>query len=109
MGDFWVLEGTTPRFKAPYLYLKGIFGSWKVQISLFTSLSFGLFGSWQPSGGLEFIRSFRKASEDQRVNLPPNLAQLVHSAAYGRSEDSRVWRYFYDLAGNELPLIKGLH
>ena len=27
----WVLEGTTPRFKAPYLYLKGIFGSWKVQ------------------------------------------------------------------------------
>ncbi|XP_040511601.1 oxalate decarboxylase OxdD isoform X1 [Gallus gallus] len=61
----------------------------------------------QPSGGLEFIRSFRKASEDQRVNLPPNLAQLVHSAAYGRSEDSRVWRYFYDLAASPLHPFRG--
>ena len=43
---FWVLEGTTPRFKAPYLYLKGIFGSWKVQRFLLKPPTFIVMGFW---------------------------------------------------------------
>ncbi|XP_065607821.1 uncharacterized protein LOC136058371 [Cyrtonyx montezumae] len=54
----------------------------------------------KPRGGLSFIRTFQKAAEDQAVNLPPNLGELVHSADYAQSADDHVWRYFYDLGGS---------
>lgn len=54
---------------------------------------------FQPEGGVNFIRSFHKQKEDQGVNLPPNLADLVMNASYVQSPDSLVWRYFYDLKG----------
>lgn len=54
---------------------------------------------FQPEGGINFIRSFQKQKEDQGVNLPPNLADLVMNANYSQSPDSLVWRYFYDLKG----------
>lgn len=37
--------------------------------------------------------------EDQAVNLPPNLDELVKSADYVQSPDHQVWQYFYDLKG----------
>ncbi|NXG43447.1 LEGB protein, partial [Psilopogon haemacephalus] len=54
----------------------------------------------QPRGGLKFLRSFQKQAEDQAVNLPPNLDQLVHNATYPQSPAHLVWRYFYDLKGS---------
>lgn len=54
---------------------------------------------FQPEGGINFIRTFQKQKEDQGVNLPPNLAELVMNASYTQSPDSLVWRYFYDLKG----------
>ncbi|OXB79124.1 UNVERIFIED_CONTAM: hypothetical protein H355_006000 [Colinus virginianus] len=54
----------------------------------------------KPHGGLSFIRTFQKAAEDQAVNLPPNLGELVHSANYAQSVDEHVWQYFYDLGGS---------
>ncbi|XP_054035244.1 uncharacterized protein LOC128899641 [Dryobates pubescens] len=54
----------------------------------------------QPKGGVKFIRTFQKQAEDQAVNLPPNLEQLVHNATYPQSPDPLVWRYFYDLKGS---------
>uniref|UniRef100_A0A8D0LCB4 Cupin type-1 domain-containing protein n=1 Tax=Sphenodon punctatus TaxID=8508 RepID=A0A8D0LCB4_SPHPU len=57
--------------------------------------------SLKPQGGVQFIRTFQKQSEDQTINLPPNLAELVHNASYGKSPDKLVWRYFYDLKGSK--------
>nr|XP_031548327.1 uncharacterized protein LOC116286089 [Vicugna pacos] len=57
--------------------------------------------SLKPEGGIDFIRTFRKQKEDQGVNLPPNLAELVVNATYVQSADSQVWRYFYDLKGSK--------
>ncbi|XP_052525877.1 uncharacterized protein LOC128074245 [Tympanuchus pallidicinctus] len=61
----------------------------------------------QPIGGVKFIRTFRKFSEAQVVNLPPNLGQLVHSVNYTRSEDSQVWRYLYDLGASPIHPFHG--
>ncbi|KAI4564769.1 hypothetical protein MJG53_015781 [Ovis ammon polii x Ovis aries] len=55
----------------------------------------------QPEGGINFIRTFHKQKEDQGVNLPPNLAELVVNANYSQSPDNFVWRYFYDLKGSK--------
>ncbi|KAG8131235.1 hypothetical protein E2320_017824 [Naja naja] len=56
--------------------------------------------SLKPQGGMAFIRSFQKQAEDQAINLPPNLAELVQSASYNQSADMLVWRYFFDLKGS---------
>lgn len=57
--------------------------------------------SLKPEGGINFIRTFQKQQEDQGVNLPPNLAELVINPSYVQSPDSLVWRYFYDLKGSK--------
>ncbi|NP_001358684.1 legumin J-like [Equus asinus] len=57
--------------------------------------------SLKPEGGINFIRTFHKQEEDQAVNLPPHLAELVMNASYAQSPDSLVWRYFYDLKGSK--------
>lgn len=57
--------------------------------------------SLKPEGGVNFIRTFQNQKEDQGVNLPPNLAELVTNASYTQSPDSHVWRYFYDLKGSK--------
>lgn len=57
--------------------------------------------SLKPEGGIDFIRKFHKQKEDQAVNLPPNLAELVMNASYVQSPDNLVWRYFYDLKGSK--------
>lgn len=54
---------------------------------------------FQPEGGINFIRKFQKQTEDQGVNLPSNLAELVMNASYVQSPDSTVWKYFFDLKG----------
>ncbi|XP_070792083.1 dynactin-associated protein [Pituophis catenifer annectens] len=56
--------------------------------------------SLKPEGGMDFIRSFQKQAEDQAVNLPPNLAELVQNTNYNQSADMLVWRYFFDLKGS---------
>ncbi|XP_066473908.1 dynactin-associated protein [Tiliqua scincoides] len=56
--------------------------------------------SLKPQGGVNFIRTFQKQVEDQAINLPPNLAELVHNANYEQSADTLVWRYFFDLKGS---------
>uniref|UniRef100_A0A669QH34 Cupin type-1 domain-containing protein n=2 Tax=Phasianus colchicus TaxID=9054 RepID=A0A669QH34_PHACC len=61
----------------------------------------------QPSGGVKFIRTFQKFPEAQSVNLPPNLGQLVHSVNYQQSEDTQVWRYFYDLGASPIHPFQG--
>ncbi|NXB97819.1 OXDC decarboxylase, partial [Orthonyx spaldingii] len=63
----------------------------------------------KPEGGVAFIRTFRKPSEDQAINLPPNLAELLHNVSYPQSPDNRVWRFFYDLPGSpEFPFPGGV-
>nr|NP_001362845.2 cupin superfamily member 1 [Felis catus] len=57
--------------------------------------------SLKPEGGINFIRTFHKQKEDQGVNLPPNLAELVINPSYVQSPDSLVWKYFYDLKGSK--------
>nr|XP_048275461.1 uncharacterized protein LOC125390476 [Myodes glareolus] len=57
--------------------------------------------SLKPEGGINFIRRFQKQTEDQGVNLPSNLAELVMDASYIQSPDSIVWRYFFDLKGSK--------
>ncbi|KAM6230507.1 dynactin-associated protein [Porphyrio hochstetteri] len=63
----------------------------------------------KPQGGVNFIRTFQKQAEDQAVNLPPNLHQLVQNATYVQSPDTLVWRYFYNLKGSaKFPFPGGL-
>ncbi|XP_073925629.1 uncharacterized protein [Castor canadensis] len=57
--------------------------------------------SLKPEGGINFIRKFQQQTEDQGVNLPPNLAELVTNASYVQSPDNLVWRYFFDLKGSK--------
>ncbi|XP_051627774.1 uncharacterized protein LOC127478674 isoform X2 [Manacus candei] len=57
----------------------------------------------QPEGGVKFIRTFRRPGEDQAVNLPENLDELVQNSSYSQSPDPLVWRYFYDLQGRRDP------
>ncbi|XP_075345227.1 dynactin-associated protein isoform X2 [Mycteria americana] len=54
----------------------------------------------KPQGGVNFIRTFKKQVEDQAINLPPNLNELVQNATYVQSPDNLVWRYFYNLKGS---------
>lgn len=65
-----------------------------------------IFYVFQPEGGVNFIRTFHKQKEDQGVNLPPNLAELVINPSYVQSPDSLVWRYFYDLKGTVCYFVK---
>lgn len=63
----------------------------------------------KPQGGVEFIRTFQKPKEDQAINLPKNLHQLIHNSSYPQSPDSQVWKYFYDLpASQEFPFPGGI-
>ena len=64
---------------------------------------------FQPEGGINFIRTFHKQKEDQAVNLPPNLAELVMNVSYAQAPDSLVWRYFYDLKGIVCYLMKAFY
>ncbi|XP_030048819.1 uncharacterized protein LOC115462891 [Microcaecilia unicolor] len=57
--------------------------------------------SLKPQGGVEFIRTFKRPKEDQAVNLPPNLVELIQNASYVQSPDDHVWKYFYDLKGSK--------
>lgn len=59
----------------------------------------------QPQGGVNFIRTFKKQAEDQAVNLPPNLDELVQNATYVQSPDNLVWQYFYNLKGTQLTTL----
>ncbi|NXW14339.1 GL25 protein, partial [Circaetus pectoralis] len=54
----------------------------------------------KPQGGVNFIRTFKKQVEDQAINLPPNLNELVQNATYVQSPDKLVWQYFYNLKGS---------
>ncbi|XP_030322689.1 uncharacterized protein LOC103536736 [Calypte anna] len=63
----------------------------------------------QPAGGVDFIRTFQKQKEDQAVNLPANLKELVQNATYVQSPAELVWQYFYDLQGSaEFPFPGGI-
>ncbi|NXV05147.1 GL25 protein, partial [Cettia cetti] len=63
----------------------------------------------QPEGGVAFIRTFQKPQEDQTINLPPNLQELVHNASFPQSPEQQVWKYFYDLpASAEFPFPGGI-
>ncbi|KAM9331041.1 dynactin-associated protein [Gastrophryne carolinensis] len=57
--------------------------------------------SLKPAGGVQFIRTFQKPKEDQAINLPKNLAELIKNSDYVQSNDSLVWQYFYDLKGSK--------
>ncbi|XP_008939960.1 PREDICTED: uncharacterized protein LOC103774319, partial [Merops nubicus] len=62
-----------------------------------------------PQGGVNFIRTFKKQEEDQAVNLPPNLSELVQNATYVQSPENLVWQYFYNLKGSaEHPFPGGV-
>ncbi|XP_072269917.1 oxalate decarboxylase OxdD-like [Pyxicephalus adspersus] len=63
--------------------------------------------SLKPEGRVEFIRSFQKPKEDQAVNLPENLVELIQTADYVQSNDSDVWKYFYDLKGSKEYIFPG--
>ncbi|NXP09228.1 GL25 protein, partial [Thinocorus orbignyianus] len=63
----------------------------------------------KPQGGVSFIRTFKKQEEDQAVNLPANLNELVNNATYVQSPDNLVWKFFYDLKGStEYPFQGGV-
>ncbi|XP_009074449.1 PREDICTED: uncharacterized protein LOC103803632, partial [Acanthisitta chloris] len=63
----------------------------------------------KPQGGVKFIRTFLKPQEDQTINLPPNLDQLIHNSTYTQSPDHLVWQFFYDLQGSmEYPFPGGI-
>lgn len=64
---------------------------------------------FQPEGAVNFIGMFHQQKEDQAVNLPPNLAELVMNSSYAQSPDSLVWRYFYDLKGIVCYLMKAFY
>ncbi|CAM5153500.1 unnamed protein product [Natator depressus] len=62
-----------------------------------------------PQGGVNFIRTFKKQTEDQAINLPPNLVELVQNASYVQSPDKLLWRYFYNLKDStEFKLPEGV-
>ncbi|KAM8960924.1 uncharacterized protein RCH25_036722 [Pelodytes ibericus] len=63
--------------------------------------------SLKPEGGVNFIRTFKRPKEDQAINLPANLLELIQNATYVQSPASRVWRYFYDLKGSKEFLFPG--
>ncbi|XP_053304183.1 uncharacterized protein LOC128465935 [Spea bombifrons] len=63
--------------------------------------------SLKPEGGVGFIRTFQKPNEDQAINLPSNLMELIQNASYVQSEDSLVWKYFYDLKGSREFVFPG--
>ncbi|KAM8960914.1 uncharacterized protein RCH25_036710 [Pelodytes ibericus] len=63
--------------------------------------------SLKPEGGVNFIRTFKRPNEDQAINLPSNLLELIQNATYVQSPASRVWRYFYDLKGSKEFLFPG--
>ncbi|KAM8960910.1 uncharacterized protein RCH25_036705 [Pelodytes ibericus] len=63
--------------------------------------------SLKPEGGVNFIRTFKRPKEDQAINLPSNLLELIQNATYVQSPASRVWRYFYDLKGSKEFLFPG--
>uniref|UniRef100_A0A8C3UDJ2 Cupin type-1 domain-containing protein n=1 Tax=Catharus ustulatus TaxID=91951 RepID=A0A8C3UDJ2_CATUS len=48
----------------------------------------------KPQGGVKFIRTFQKPREDQAINLPKNLGQLIHNPSYPQSPDAQVWKFF---------------
>ncbi|KAM9367557.1 dynactin-associated protein [Phaethornis superciliosus] len=63
----------------------------------------------QPPGGVNFIRTFKKQREDQAINLPANLNELIQNATYVQSPENLVWQYFYDLKGSaEFPFPGGI-
>ncbi|CAM5112998.1 unnamed protein product [Eretmochelys imbricata] len=65
--------------------------------------------SLKPQGGVNFIRTFKKQTEDQAINLPPNLVELVQNASYVQSPDELVWRYIYNLKDStEFKLPEGV-
>ncbi|OCU02662.1 uncharacterized protein LOC108695867 [Xenopus laevis] len=61
----------------------------------------------KPEGGVQFIRTFKKPIEDQSINLPTNLKDLVNNASYDQSANSSVWKYFYDLKGSKEFIFPG--
>ncbi|KAM4808369.1 dynactin-associated protein [Rhinophrynus dorsalis] len=63
--------------------------------------------SLKPVGGVQFIRTFQKPKEDQAVNLPENLIELIQNASYIQSDDKLVWKYFYDLKGSKEFVFPG--
>ncbi|XP_069819257.1 dynactin-associated protein [Dendropsophus ebraccatus] len=63
--------------------------------------------SLKPVGGVNFIRTFVKPKEDQAVNLPKNLVELIQNADYVQSNDSDVWKYFYDLKASRQYIFPG--
>ncbi|XP_066458600.1 dynactin-associated protein [Eleutherodactylus coqui] len=63
--------------------------------------------SLKPVGGIDFIRTFKKPKEDQAINLPENLAELIQTAKYVQSNESDYGKYFYDLKGSREFVFPG--
>ncbi|XP_044150042.1 uncharacterized protein LOC122938545 [Bufo gargarizans] len=63
--------------------------------------------SLKPVGGVNFIRTFKEPKEDQAINLPKNLVELIQNASYAQSNYSNVWKYFYDLKGSREFVFPG--
>ncbi|XP_061117681.1 oxalate decarboxylase OxdC-like [Conger conger] len=53
--------------------------------------------SLKPKGGISFINTFKQPKENQAVNLPPNLNELVRKASYTRSRIFQVSKYFFNM------------
>ncbi|KAM4707190.1 uncharacterized protein O3C94_004194 [Discoglossus pictus] len=63
--------------------------------------------SLKPIDKVEFIRTFEKQTEDQAINLPENIVELLQNVSYVQSENSLVWNYFYDLKGSKEFIFPG--
>ncbi|XP_053556384.1 uncharacterized protein LOC128647659 [Bombina bombina] len=63
--------------------------------------------SLKPQDNVQFIRTFQKQKEDQEINLPENLADLIQNVSYVQSENTSVWKYFYDLKGSKQFIFPG--
>ncbi|KAJ8381169.1 hypothetical protein SKAU_G00019470 [Synaphobranchus kaupii] len=57
--------------------------------------------SLKPKGGISFIESFKQPKENQAVNLPPNLNELVHKASYTKSRVFQVSKYFFNMKASK--------
>ncbi|XP_053557099.1 uncharacterized protein LOC128648454 [Bombina bombina] len=63
--------------------------------------------SLKPQDNVQFIRTFQKQTEDQAINLPENLVNLIQNVSYVQSDNTSVWKYFYDLKGSKEFIFPG--
>ncbi|KAJ8263844.1 hypothetical protein GJAV_G00141960 [Gymnothorax javanicus] len=63
--------------------------------------------SLKPKGGISFINSFKQPKENQAINLPPNLNELVRKASYTKSKIFRVSKYFFNMRATKKFMYPG--